>query len=710
MQKSVKRYIGSKLIDAGIIKRWGFIHRSFSSAPRPKEALSSRAEDNGAAMQFQTQAKFLDADLLHPNKPLSLLNEHGLISYQRTEATKLITIVIPYYANRDGLYNLIYSIYTVEPSANYQILIANDNPSESTFLAETFDLDNITIINNEENLGFLKNTNNAIAHVTTPYLYLVNDDCYFLTPALEVLKDLYDGHENIGVLSPSIENSNRAIIEMGAGIDRTGEAFHHDRGTFSRGYHLRRVGYVSGCAFFLSKAIWDKMGGFNELFSPGYWEDADFCLRLFAEEEKFAYVSNLVRLFHAEGGSHGTDLAAGIKKYQVSNQVIFNKFHKSTVKTGFFESNVLRDSYAGTLLFIDSLIPAKDQDSGSQDTLAQLQSFNAANIKTYFYAADDPRDHTENPRSDYIYDIVRIGTDIIINNDFRDPQVIFDNINPDVVVLSRLPVAARLIKPIRKMWPSAKIIFNTVDLHSLRLARAEKKDANPKKLARFGWLEEVRLILDADETWVVSEFERDFIRDHIGITAKLSMTKKFDKFAALPDQRKKRGVFIGSGMHTPNIQSVDALLRFDKTVGLRSPIDIYGSNQDLLLNQLKNNARSENITFKGHLPNLNQGLSQYAFGIAYLESGAGVKGKIIDYLWAGCHVIANPLAIEGFPDELVETIHIIESLDTLNATIKKVLKLPSKTAAELQTTQATIEEHFGMGRFEREIVRDIFTS
>ncbi len=37
--------------------------------------------------------------------------------------------------------------------------------------------------------------------------------------------------------------------------------------------------WVSGCTLFVSLPIWKNLNGFDESFSPGYFEDADFCLR-----------------------------------------------------------------------------------------------------------------------------------------------------------------------------------------------------------------------------------------------------------------------------------------------------------------------------------------------------------------------------------------------------------------------------------------------
>ena len=46
-------------------------------------------------------------------------------------------------------------------------------------------------------------------------------------------------------------------------------------------YNYRRaVDYCSACALLVRRDVWDALGGFDEAYLLGYYEDADLCLRI----------------------------------------------------------------------------------------------------------------------------------------------------------------------------------------------------------------------------------------------------------------------------------------------------------------------------------------------------------------------------------------------------------------------------------------------
>jgi GT2 family glycosyltransferase len=59
---------------------------------------------------------------------------------------------------------------------------------------------------------------------------------------------------------------------------------------------------VTGACFLLTRALLLKIGGFDEVFSPYYYEDVDFCFRARAAGFKIKYAGN-VALTHSEGAS-----------------------------------------------------------------------------------------------------------------------------------------------------------------------------------------------------------------------------------------------------------------------------------------------------------------------------------------------------------------------------------------------------------------------
>ena len=70
--------------------------------------------------------------------------------------------------------------------------------------------------------------------------------------------------------------------------------------------------------------MWDSVGGFDERFSPAYYEDTDLAFTIREAGYKVVYQPK-ARVIHYEGVTNGKDLSTGVKKYQSRNKEIFRK-------------------------------------------------------------------------------------------------------------------------------------------------------------------------------------------------------------------------------------------------------------------------------------------------------------------------------------------------------------------------------------------------
>src|SRR5260370_29845212 len=129
----------------------------------------------------------------------------------------------------------------------------------------------------------------------------------------------------------------------------------------------------------------------------------------------------------------------------------------------------------------------------------------------------------------------------------------------DVVVLSRCQFARKHIADVRLYAPQSRIIFDTVDLHFLRLNREAELTQDPviRASAEETKQQEYHLIDESDETWVVSGYEQDLL-------AKERPEKSVEVVSNIVDvpgsntpfALRHDFLFIGSFQHTPNIDAV----------------------------------------------------------------------------------------------------------------------------------------------------------
>ena len=86
-------------------------------------------------------------------------------------------------------------------------------------------------------------------------------------------------------------------------------------------YMFRRdVDYCSGAFLLTPRRLWEEFGGFDEIFKPAYYEETDYCSRLWENGYRVVYDPNAV-LLHYEFASSGTKESA--VELQRSHRQIF---------------------------------------------------------------------------------------------------------------------------------------------------------------------------------------------------------------------------------------------------------------------------------------------------------------------------------------------------------------------------------------------------
>ena len=86
-----------------------------------------------------------------------------------------VSIIVPVYNQWDYTYLCLKSILKNTEGISYEVIIADDNSSDETVNIEKY-VKNVKIIRNKNNLGFLRNCNNAAKHASGKYILFLNND------------------------------------------------------------------------------------------------------------------------------------------------------------------------------------------------------------------------------------------------------------------------------------------------------------------------------------------------------------------------------------------------------------------------------------------------------------------------------------------------------------------------------------------------------
>jgi GT2 family glycosyltransferase len=166
-------------------------------------------------------------------------------------------------------------------TVDYEVVaVDNASPDETArMLAAT---DGVELIVNDANLGFGVASNVGAERATGELLVFLNSDS-FVTPGwLEPIAAAFE-REAVAAVVPRLLNPDGTLQEAGALLGADGTSWQYGAGDDPERprYLFRRVvDFGAGACLTVRRSEFLAAGGFDALYSPAYYEDADLCLRL----------------------------------------------------------------------------------------------------------------------------------------------------------------------------------------------------------------------------------------------------------------------------------------------------------------------------------------------------------------------------------------------------------------------------------------------
>ena len=184
------------------------------------------------------------------------------------------------------------------------IIVDNNSHDETSLLLDR--LRGARIIRNAENRNFLLAVNQAAKEARGEYLLLLNNDAQVLPGTLRSALNTIRSAPDIGAVGGRLILLDGTLQEAGSIIWNDGSCLGYGRGDnpFAPMYMFRRdVDYCSGAFLLTPRSTSGKeLGGFDERFKPAYYEETDYCTRLWERRLRVVYDPNAV-LLHYEFAS-----------------------------------------------------------------------------------------------------------------------------------------------------------------------------------------------------------------------------------------------------------------------------------------------------------------------------------------------------------------------------------------------------------------------
>jgi GT2 family glycosyltransferase len=273
---------------------------------------------------------------------------------------KMIDLVIVNYNSSELLNDCLASIKSSCNGAKPNVVVTDNGSRDPIeYIRKTYS--DITIVRNKENIGYSRAINATLSTTDAPYVILLNPDTIVLTDHfLESIAAFMDLHPDVGILGPGVLDPDGRIQGSARSFPRFHSLFFGRRSLLTKIFPQSRlasaniltknanntepleVDWVSGACMVIRRHALQQVGMMDERFFM-YWEDVDWCKRMWHMGWKVMYWPG-VKIMHHVGGSSESRVVRSVLEFHKSALLYFNKHVKK------YRSLILPPIYAAISL------------------------------------------------------------------------------------------------------------------------------------------------------------------------------------------------------------------------------------------------------------------------------------------------------------------------------------------------------------------------
>jgi GT2 family glycosyltransferase/glycosyltransferase involved in cell wall biosynthesis/uncharacterized coiled-coil protein SlyX len=202
-----------------------------------------------------------------------------------------VSIIVPVYnkwsLTRACLTSIVQT--SIGCGVTYEVILADDGSTDETVRAAQM-FPGLRIVKTPENLGFLRNCNNAAEQARGRHILLLNNDTVVLPGWLESLYRTMEEDSSIAIVGSKLLYPDGYIQDAGGGLLSNADGVSIGRWLWVGEqnfpvqrhepiFNIRReTDYISGASMLVRRSFWNSVGGFDERYGNAYCEDSDLAM------------------------------------------------------------------------------------------------------------------------------------------------------------------------------------------------------------------------------------------------------------------------------------------------------------------------------------------------------------------------------------------------------------------------------------------------
>lgn len=596
-------------------------------------------DETKAQADFLRRAEIFAASL-RPNE----------LNFAYTEEPHISVIVVAH--NRFALTVQALASLRTNYAGPIQLVFVDSGSTDETRFIERY-IHGACILRFAENIGFVRAVNTALREVLAPVTLFMNNDIT-LAP-MAIARGLYrlDKDPTVGAVGAKTLRTHGRLQEAGSIIWRDGSVSGYLRdapATAPEANFLREVDFASGTFLFVRTEALRRIGGFDERFSPAYYEDVDFCFRLQEAGWRVVY-DPAVMITHFEHASSrsAADAARRMeekrKVFQIKHQARLRRKHAPRPELAVFARRARPSRWR--VLFLEDVLPLPWLGSGygrSNDIVRALAEIGAE--VTIF-----PVNPTRVPLA-RIYSALPETVEIMHDRTIDDLEDLFADRRGfyNIVWVSRAHNLAKALPTLEAHCAdvsAVSVILDTEAVFSLREAAKAKLHGQPFDL-EASLAEEFKAAWFCQFILAVNEAEAECLRrfgfsdvDVLGTTKEANpTTKRFEDRSGF--------LFVGS-IHATDSPNYDGLVWLTREVlplvarALTETVEFAIAGYLAPGVDLAAFASVPGVRLLGEVENLTPLYERYRVFVAPTRYAAGTPYKVYEAAAHGLPIAATPL-------------------------------------------------------------------